>query len=112
MFAMSYRSRLLLERLSQGASQQELLAAHQGGNGSQLARAARQALLLERAMARRRGKVRKILRQYPRTFDRWTPFEETQLRDLYRAGKTLREIAAHLQRQPNAVKVRLSRIDL
>jgi hypothetical protein len=51
-----------------------------------------------------------MLKHYPRAYEKWCPDEEVRVIELYSAGKTLREIAAVVKRQPQAVKLRLQRL--
>jgi predicted amidophosphoribosyltransferase len=100
---------MILEMIAQGLCEQ-LLSGPTASQRADIMRAAKQALLLvtrDRLERRRLGQAR---RQYPRTFDKWCALDDQQLVDLYRTGKTLREIATILKRQPRAIKSRLSKL--
>ena len=44
---------------------------------------------------------------YPRAYEKWQPEEEEQLADMFKAGRTIPDIASELGRQPSAVVSRL-----
>ena len=52
------------------------------------------------AMDRAKGK-------HPRAYAPWSDREDTDLASMHATGKSKAEIAAHLQRQPSAIKARL-----
>lgn len=61
--------------------------------------------------SRRTYSVESIRRTYKRAYEKWTDQEEALLLKLYEDGRTRREIAQSLQRQPSAVSSRLRKIE-
>ena len=55
--------------------------------------------------------VESIRRDYKRAYEKWTDHEEALLLKLHEDGKTRREIAQELQRQPSAISSRLRKIE-
>ena len=51
-----------------------------------------------------------IRRVHPRAYQNWTAEEEAELKALTARGRTIRELAAALQRQPGAIRSRLHRL--
>lgn len=54
--------------------------------------------------------VDEIRRRYPRAYEKWTTEEEEELRLKYLEGMRTSELADYLQRQPGAIRARLSRL--
>jgi DNA-binding NarL/FixJ family response regulator len=93
------------------ASGGEISCLHSAGIGSgELRAAARQALALNAERYRRTSRQQRLAENYPRAFQKWSGEEEARLLELHAAGKTLREIAAFVGRQPQSVKERLLRL--
>jgi len=55
--------------------------------------------------------VKDIRRTHKRAYEKWTEEEEALLLKLYEEGRTRREIARELQRQPSAISSRLRKIE-
>ncbi|MGH9800023.1 MAG: hypothetical protein ACRD82_06635 [Blastocatellia bacterium] len=53
-----------------------------------------------------------IKRQYPKAYERWEPEEDRLLKEKFIAGATVNELAALFQRQPNAIRSRLTKLGL
>lgn len=54
-------------------------------------------------------RILEIKRRYPRAYERWTREEDSELWERHRYGIPIDEIAAHLRRQPSAVRSRLEK---
>ncbi len=109
---LSEKSLLILAMLSDGSSEETIMEADASICREDIANAAKEALLLNRAAQSRDDRSEKIRRYYPRAFEKWSPDEEKRVIELYNAGKTLREIAAIVERQPNSIKSRLERLGM
>lgn len=59
----------------------------------------------------RKYRLTDIRHQYPKAYEKWTSEEDAQLIELFNAGKTTREIAEKLLRQPSAISSRLQKIE-
>lgn len=53
-----------------------------------------------------------IRKQYPRAYEEWTNDEEAYLIEMFEEGKMVSDIARYLERQPGAVRSRLSKLNL
>lgn len=104
------RSECILQMIAAAASEQELSVAIADIGVGDFKRAAREALVLNAKTGAYQARVSKILKQYPRAYEKWCQLEEETVKDLHLRGKTLREISAIVQRQPNAIKARLERL--
>lgn len=49
--------------------------------------------------------------KHPRAYQPWTDAEEAQMLDLMKMGKSVKEIAVILERQPSAIQSRLRKIE-
>jgi hypothetical protein len=61
-------------------------------------------------LARKTFSIEDIRTDHPRAYEYWTPNEDRRLRELYNEGVRIDDIAKQLERQPNAVRARLSRL--
>jgi DNA-binding NarL/FixJ family response regulator len=109
---LSSRSTAILDLISKGHSDSQILKNNQGYTRDDICIAANEALILNRNTQTREERVAKIQQRFPRAYERWSSDEEWKIRDLFQQGKTMREIASIVQRQPNAVKSRLERMGL
>ncbi len=98
--------------LSSVAREQPLRLSDDNFTSVDIERAAREALILNQSLQTRDGKADKLLKAYPRAYDKWCPEEEQRVAELYRAGKTMREIAVVVKRHPNSIKNRLERMGM
>lgn len=102
----------IMRMLASGLTAEAIQASDPAIKIADIALAAREALILNKAAQSYKEKLDKIVERHPRAYDIWTREEEQRIIELYRNGKTLREIAAVVQRQPSAVKNRLDRLGL
>jgi hypothetical protein len=58
------------------------------------------------------GRLAQIRQAYPRAYEKWSHEEDTRLAELARSGKSVKEIAAKLQRQPSAIRSRMAKLNL
>ena len=54
----------------------------------------------------------KVREQHPRAYERWSDEEDGEVISLHQGGATPAEIAQALQRQPNAIEMRMERLEL
>ena len=54
----------------------------------------------------------KVREQHPRAYERWSDEEDAQVMSLHQGGASPAEIAKELQRQPNAIEMRMERLGL
>lgn len=109
---LSKRSTDALKLLAAGYAHDEIMLINPAITRSDISLAAEEALALHAAALDREERAERIVRTYPRAFEKWSTEEEERAAQLYNAGKTMREIAAVIERQPNAIKIRLQRIGL
>jgi hypothetical protein len=53
-----------------------------------------------------------LRRDYPQAYSKWTEAEDVRLRNEFRLGKKLQELADSFQRQPGAIRARLQKLGL
>jgi ATP-dependent DNA helicase RecQ len=51
-----------------------------------------------------------IKQHHPRAYEKWTQEEDADLLSLYSTGTSLSQLAAHFQRQPSAIRLRLAKL--
>jgi hypothetical protein len=56
--------------------------------------------------------VQKIREKYPQAYMKWTEELDLLLRNLYKQGKTINELAEAFQRKPSAIRARLLKLQL
>jgi DNA-binding CsgD family transcriptional regulator len=107
---LSDKSTEIFRQLSSGLSEETILQTQPLIDRLDIVQAAREALILNQAVQVRDERSDKVMRQYPRAYDKWSPDEERRVAEMYNSGKTMREIAATVLRQPNAIKNRLEKM--
>jgi len=55
-------------------------------------------------------KVDDVRQTYPKAYERWTPEEDERLKLEYQAGVSVSELAIYFQRQPSAIRSRLTKL--
>ncbi|MCH7978732.1 MAG: DUF3276 family protein [Acidobacteria bacterium] len=53
-----------------------------------------------------------VRQKYPKAYEKWTPEEDEQLKMSFREGVSVSDMAIFFQRQPSAVRSRLSKLEL
>ncbi len=109
---LSEKSAHILRLLGSGLSDEEIIASDPAIKREHIVLAAREALVLNSSARTQQERIKRIVQRHPRAYEKWTHDEELRVAELYKLGKTLREIAASVQRQPSAVKNRLDRLGL
>jgi uncharacterized protein YciW len=108
-------SRAILEAIAQGHSYEQILAQDLAWNYHDIFRAAAEAL--DVAKAERGGKsyaqrMEEIRQAHPRAYEKWNAEEDERLRQLFRSGTRVKEIAHDLHRQPSAIRSRVTKLNL
>jgi hypothetical protein len=57
------------------------------------------------------ARLRRIKREHPRAYERWSTEEDERLAELTQLGDSVRQIATALERQPGAIRARLKKLD-
>lgn len=107
---LSEKSVAIMRMLSKGMSTEQIVAADPAVQRDHIAVAAREALVLNNAARSFQERMERITAASPRAYEKWTRDEEIRLIEMYNFGKTIREIAATLNRPPNAIRNRLDRL--
>ncbi|NLE39915.1 MAG: hypothetical protein GX621_18000 [Pirellulaceae bacterium] len=110
------QSRAILEAISQGHSYEQILVQDLAWTYHDIFRAAAEALDVA-AAARDGGKdydqrMEEIRQAHPRAYEKWDAEEDERLRRLFHSGTSVKEIAHILQRQPSAIRSRLTKFNL
>lgn len=98
----------VLKMIATGHTYEQILATHPGLTYLDIFAAASEAIDGHREDAE--SAVHRVKRVHPRAYERWTPKEEAELRALRAAGRSVAEIAGELQRQPSAIRSRMSHL--
>jgi hypothetical protein len=112
--ALTKKSRAILEAIADGHTHDQILANFPAWTCQDIARTAAETLAV--ANAAPPGKTYKqrmdeIRQAHPRAYEKWTDEEDYQLGQLFRAEKSVKEIARLLQRQPSAIRSRLEKLN-
>jgi hypothetical protein len=107
-------SRTILEAIADGLSYDQILFAGLATTHHDIFLAVREALKIIDQVACRESyaeRMEKIRMSHPRAYEPWMPEEETKLICLFKAGANIKEISTQLQRQPNAIRSRLQKLN-
>jgi DNA-binding NarL/FixJ family response regulator len=113
--ALTDKSRAILEAIAEGHTYEQILAQDAAWTYHDIFRAAAEALDAARAGPdgkRYDERMEEIRQAHPRAYEKWTAEDDDRLRELFRSGTPLKEIARELQRQPSAIRSRLTRLNL
>ncbi len=107
-------SQAILYLLYEGHTHEEILALHPTLTRDDIARAAGEGLAaLETAgsarVETRAERIARVRVTYPNAFMPWSAADDALLLTMASEGRTLRQIAAELRRQPGAVRMRLEK---
>jgi hypothetical protein len=111
----STTSRKILEAIAGGKSYDQILSSQLATSYLDIFYAAAEALdvidesATQESYVERMSKIRQF---YPRAYENWLPEEDDKLSCLFRGGTNVNEIAAKLQRQPGAIRSRLTKLGL
>jgi DNA-binding NarL/FixJ family response regulator len=123
--ALSEKSRAILEMIAKGHSYEQILVQELAWRYQDIFEAAAEALALAgsalpASVTRTRpisadGKayhLDEIRQTHPHAYEKWTTADDERLRQLSSEGKSVKEMADALQRQPGAIRSRLGKLGL
>jgi hypothetical protein len=106
---LSKKSVAVLSLIAEGYSYSQIIDSHPGITFMDIFAAAREALSVNESPSDYHDRIARIKTEYPKAYTRWTDEEDGRLADMHAQGKALSEIAACFQRQPSAIRSRLSK---
>lgn len=109
---LSEKSILIFRMMAKGMTEDQIVSFDPAISAEHVALAAREALVLNSAARTWRERVERIVKQHPNAYERWTRVDEEKIVEMYRLGKTLREISAQVKRPTSAIKNRLNKLGL
>ena len=110
---LSPKSRTILAAIAEGRSYDQILAGELDLTYHDIFNAAAEALAIADTGAQDyHERLEEIQQLHPRAYEKWADEEDAHLIQLFRSGKTPKEIAETLQRQPGAIHSRLSKLGL
>lgn len=111
--SLSANATLVLQLIARGYTYEQILVLEPMLTYLDIFDAAREALELQMETSNDYAdRVLAIRKDHPRAYEQWSDEEDTQLTHLVRAGKSVDEIAAIHQRQPSAIRNRMTRLGL
>ncbi len=111
--ALSETSRAILQAIAKGHTYEQILVQDLAWTYHDIFQAAAEALESQRTT--NDGKsydVEEIRHEHPRAYEKWSAEEDKQRSELFRSGKTVKEIAKALDRQEGAIRSRLAKLNL
>lgn len=110
---LSEKSRAILEAMAKGHTYEQILVQDLAWTYHDIFRAAAEALQIARGTSSEKTySVDDIRQEHPRAYEKWDATQDEQLRQLFRAGKSVPEITQVLQRQTGAIRSRLAKLNL
>lgn len=110
--SVSERTCDVLQAIAEGCSYEQILQRHPSLTYVDIFRAASEALDVLQGVERPAYSVADIRQRHPRAYEKWTPEEEIQLRQLISQGETVARIARRLERDRGAIRARIVRLGL
>jgi hypothetical protein len=109
------KSRVILEAIADGHTYEQILASFPAWTYHDISQAAAEAL--DAASAESPGKshnerMEEIHKAHPRAYEKWSDCEDDRLRQLFLSQTPVKQIALTLQRQPSAIRSRLTKLNL
>ena len=102
----------MLKLIAEGRSYGQIVDGHADIGSLDIFKAAEEALLLNELQSAYKERMEKVKRQYPRAYQRWADKEDARLSAMHEQGRTVAEMAQHLERQPSASRSRLAKLAL
>ena len=112
------KTRTALEAIAEGHSYEQILAANPHLTYKDIFAAAAEALALLDSPASKKSplsyeeRMAEIREEHPRAYEPWSEEEDADLARFFHSGKTAKQIAETLQRQPGAIRSRLKKLNL
>jgi DNA-binding NarL/FixJ family response regulator len=111
--ALSEKSRAILQAIAKGHTYEQILVQDLAWTYHDIFQAAAEALEGQRTTDGGKSyDVEEIRHDHPRAYEKWSAEEDKQLSELFRSGKTVKEIAKALDRQEGAIRSRLVKLNL
>ena len=110
---LSSKTVAVLEMIAEGHTYEQVLAAYPDLSYLDIFTAAREALQIAgQSGSNYAERLVKIRQASPRAYEKWTDEEDANLTKLFRSGNLVKAIAAQFQRQPSAIRSRLTKLGL
>jgi hypothetical protein len=119
------KSRAILEMIAKGHSYEQILVQELAWRYQDIFEAATEALSIADAVpsidgspsppigaASKAYQVDEIRQTHPHAYEKWNAADDDRLRQLFREGKRVKELADAFQRQPGAIRSRLAKLGL
>ncbi len=110
---LSEKSVVVLSLIAEGRSYSHIAEGNDDISYLDVFNAAREALLLNESLPNDyQERMDKIKHRHPRAYERWTDEEDARLSAMHERGRTVAEMARQLERQPSAIRSRLTKLAL
>ncbi len=109
---LSEKSVIVLSLIAEGHNYGHIVDGHADISYLDIFDAAKEALLLNEAQSDYQERMTDIKRRYPRAYERWTDEEDAQLSAMHEQGRTGARMTQQLERQPSAIRARLTKLAL
>ena len=109
---LSEKSRLILEAIAKGHTHEQILIQDLAWTYHDIFRAVAEALKIIGTSTGEKYTVEDIRQDHPRAYEKWNTVEDGRLRQLFQSGKSVKEIAVAMRRQPGAIRSRLEKLNL
>jgi len=107
------KSRAILEAIAKGHTYEQILVQELAWTYHDIFRAASEALeAADATTPEKTYSIEQIRQEHLRAYEKWDAAQDEQLAQLFRAGRSVRELAETLQRQPGAIRSRLTKLGL
>lgn len=107
----STEAHIILQAIADGYLYEQILTKHPHLNYKSIFAAASEALRLIDSF-NTNYKITEIRKKSPQAYKKWSIEEEQQITEKYQTGKSIKEIACQMQRQPGAIRSRLTKLGL
>ncbi|HUY90085.1 MAG TPA: hypothetical protein VMV10_15215 [Pirellulales bacterium] len=108
---LSEKSIKVLGHIADGHSYAQIVDGHDGITYHDIFHAAEEALRLNSSPKDYQARLAQIKSRYPRAYEPWTSVDDAELAAMYKAGHRLQAIAERFQRQPSAIRSRLTKLN-
>jgi len=109
---LSAKSAAVLSLIAEGHSYSQVVDGHPDISYMDIFAAAEEALRLNESPSDYHQRMAEIKKRNPRAYERWDAAEDEELSGMHKEGRSVKEIAEHLGRQPSAIQSRISKLDL
>jgi hypothetical protein len=111
---LSEKSRAILEAIARGHTYEQILVQDLAWTYHDIFAAAAEALKLENSLPESdyEQRMTEIKQDHPRAYEKWSPEEDEQLRQLFYSNTSPSKMSEILKRQPSAIRSRLVKLNL